>query len=354
MQTMINRRAFVKYCAMTGLLFPLGLAGTGRLAANISAARPVIDVHHHIVPPVYTRALAQLGIETTNGAPFPPWDAAKSIDAMDRNGIQTAITSISSPGIYFGDTRFTTDLARRCNAFSAELVAGHPARFGGYAVLPLPDLDAALNELAHALDDLKLDGVVLLSNVGGTYVGAPEFDELYAELDRRRAVVFIHPTAPFNGQYPRMSMPPSFFEFMFDTTRAVANLVQHNTLGRYPNIRFVVAHAGGAAPYLTWKMALTARVSGYDGRNVIPLLQRLYYDTALSTSDSPLGLLADLAGTDHILFGSDFPFAPEFVMASCRYELDHFDAFDAEGRAMIHATNALRLFPRFTARAADR
>ena len=146
-----------------------------------------------------------------------------------------------------------------------------------------------------------------------------------------------------------MKMPPSFFEFIFDTTRAVASLIQHNTLGRYPNIRFIVAHAGGAAPYLAWKMSLTARVSGYDGRSTVPMLQALYYDTALSTSDYALGLLGDLAGADRILFGSDFPFAPEFIMSACRYELDHYGGFDADSLAMIHATNAMGLFPRFQA-----
>jgi predicted TIM-barrel fold metal-dependent hydrolase len=343
----LTRRKLLKHSFLTGILLPLGFASAGKVPAKTLSKRRIIDVHHHIIPPVYTQALEKIGIRSTNGRPFPDWNVEKSLDAMNRNGIQAAVTSISSPGIYFGDTRFTTDLARRCNEFSAELIESHPGRFGGYAVLPLPDIEAALKELAHALDVLRLDGVVLLSNVGGTYLGSPEFDELYAELDRRKAVVYVHPTEPFNGQFPKMKMPPSFFEFIFDTTRAVANLIQHNTFGRYPNARFIIAHAGGAAPYLTWKMSLAARVSGTDGRSVIPIMQRLHYDTALSTSDQALRLLGDLAGTDHVLFGSDFPFAPEFVMASCRYELDHFDGFDAEELAMIHATNAMELFPRF-------
>jgi predicted TIM-barrel fold metal-dependent hydrolase len=188
MNMVLNRRTFLKHSAMAGMLLPLGLASAGNICAKTSLKRRAIDVHHHILPPVYTQALEKIGISTTNGAPFPAWDVGTSIDAMDRNGIQTAITSISSPGIYFGDIRFTMDLARRCNVFSSELIEGHPGRFGGFAVLPLPNLEAALNELAYALDDLKLDGVVLLSNVGGTYLGSPDFDALYAELDRRKLI----------------------------------------------------------------------------------------------------------------------------------------------------------------------
>jgi predicted TIM-barrel fold metal-dependent hydrolase len=148
-------------------------------------------------------------------------------------------------------------------------------------------------------------------------------------------------------KFPEMRVPPSFFEFMFDTTRAVATLIQYNIPERFPGIRFILSHAGGAAPYLTWKMSLTARYSGNDGGQAISHLQRFYYDTALSTSRYPLGLLEELAGTGQIVFGSDFPFAPEFVMASCLYELDHYDGLDADALRRIRATNAVELFPRF-------
>jgi len=164
---------------------------------------------------------------------------------MDRNGIATAITSIFSPGVYFGDSRFSRDLAKRCNEFSANLIRDNIGRFGGFAVLPLPDVKAALRELEYALDILKLDGVVLLTNVDGHYLGTSKFDELYSELKRRKAIVYVHPTVPSKGKFPKMSMPPGIIEFVFDTTMAISNLILNKTLRRFPNIRFIVSHAGG-------------------------------------------------------------------------------------------------------------
>ena len=213
--------------------------------------------------------------------------------------------------------------------------------------MPLPDTQAALAELEYALDVLKLDGIILLSNIGGKYLGDPQFDEVYAELDRRKAIVYIHPTEPAGGRFPKMNIPPSFFEFPFDTTRAVATLIGRDIPVRFPGIRFITAHAGGAAPYLAWKMSLTARIYGGDGNRAVSHLQRFYYDTALSTSRYPLSLLSDLAGIGHILFGSDFPFAPEFVTSSCLHELRHQSGLNAGMLENIFVSNAKGLFPRF-------
>ena len=342
----LSRREFLRSSIITGVCLSSGLAMAKHGLADIRQVEDKIDVHHHIVPPVYTSSLAKIGITTANGMPFPEWDAQKSIAAMDRNSIRVAVTSISSPGIFFGDIGFTVDLARRCNEFSADLAKRHPGRFGGFAVIPLPDVDAAIKEIEFALDVLQLDGVILLTNLAGVYLGSPEFNDVYSGLNQRKSVVYVHPTEPHNGKFPQMQMPPSFFEFMFDTTRAVANLIQHNTLDRFPDIRFILAHAGGAAPYLTWKMSLIARVYGSGSQNVIPQMERFYYDTALSTSRYSLGLLKELTGTDRIIFGSDFPFAPEFVMASCVYELDNYEGFDAEERNKIYRKNPAGLFPR--------
>ncbi len=346
MKMILSRREFLRSSLITGICLHSGLAMANHEPVNAPQIEDRIDVHHHIIPPVYRSSLTKIGITTTNGMPFPEWNVQESIDAMDRNGIRAAITSLSSPGIFFGDLGFTVELARSCNEFSADLVKRYPGRFGGFAVLPLPDTDAAIKEIEYALDVLQLDGVILLTNVGGRYVGSPEFSDVYLELNRRKSIVYVHPTEPHNGMFPKIQMPPSFFEFMFDTTRAVANLIRHNTLDRFSDIRFILAHAGGTAPYLTWKMSLTARLYGNSSQNVIPQMQRLYYDTALSTSQYPLGLLKELAGTDHIIFGSDFPFAPEFVMASCLYELDHYGGFDAKALKKIYRTNAAGLFPR--------
>jgi len=301
----------------------MSLSSSAVFASNLSQRQTTqqpdrIDVHHHILPPVYTSALAKIGITSAGGASFPNWNAQQSLDVMDRNGIATAITSISTPGIYFGDIEFSKDLAKRCNDFSANPVRDNKMRFGGFAVLPLPDVKAAVKELEYALDVLKLDGVVLLSNVDGHYLGTSKFDDLYSELNRRKAIVYIHPTVPSKGKFPKMSMPPYIIEFVFDTTRAISNLILNRTLRRFPNIRFIVSHAGGTAPYIAW------RISFLDYRyytDTIGDLKSLYYDTALSASPYALRSLQELVDPSHILFGSDYPFAREFVTSKTISEL---------------------------------
>ena len=341
----VNRRTFLKQATICGMM----LSSNTVLATGCSLREPPqtpvnIDVHHHIVPPVYKSALAKIGITSFGGLPFPTWNAQKTLDVMDLRGIATAITSISSPGIYFGDKQFAIDLARQCNEFSANLISDHETRFGGFAVLPLPDIDAALKELEYALDILKLDGVVLYSNVDGFYVGTSEFDELYADLNRRKAIVFIHPTVPAQDKFPAMDIPPSIMEFVFDTTRAIANLIVNKTIKRYPDIRFIVAHGGGTAPYIAWRISLLDYLLYTDTIND---LKSLYYDTALSASPYALRSLQELVAPAHILFGSDYPFAPEMAISLTIYGLNSFDGFDEKELSEINRENALDLFPQF-------
>lgn len=341
----INRRTFLKFASILGLSLSSGNAFSSNMSKKELPQQPGrIDVHHHILPPVYTSALAKIGIKSAGGTPFPYWNAQQSLDVMDRNGIATAITSISSPGIYFGDIEFSKDLAKRCNEFSATLISDNKMRFGGFAVLPLPDVKAAGKELEYALDVLKLDGVVLLSNVDGHYLGSSKFDDLYFELDKRNAIVFIHPTVPANGKLPKMDMPPSIIEFVFDTTRAISNLVLNKTLKRFPNIRFIVSHAGGTAPFIAWRMSLMDYRIYTD---TIGDLKRLYYDTALSASPYALSSLQELASSSHILFGSDYPFAPESITGMTISGLNTFNGFNEKKLRGIDKVNAQALFPRF-------
>lgn len=341
-----NRRGFLRQAMFTGAMCCFGVTFADMLLGNDKQNKKIIDVHHHILPHIYVSSLAKIGITSTNGNPFPQWSARQSIEAMDRNGIRTAITSISAPGIYFGDKQFAIQLARQCNEYSANLIANYPGRFGAFGVLPLPDVDASLLELSYSLDTLKLDGVILLSNIAGDYLGSPRFDDVFAELNRRKAVVFIHPTYPAEKRYPDLQIPPSFFEFVFDTTRTIASLIQHNTLERFPDIRFIVAHGGGTAPYLAKKMALTAQISGQRSDHAIAQLKKMIYDTSLSTSRYSLALMKDLAGDDNIVFGSDFGFVPEFVLTSSIYELNNCEVYDRISLEKIYQINAVKLFSR--------
>ena len=203
-----------------------------------------IDLHYHIIPKPYVEALAERGITGSTYVPFPNWTPEKALKHLDRTGVQTAITSLSSPGVWFGDAEFARRLSRLCNEFQARMMADYPRRFGSLAFLPLPDVEGALAELEHALDSLGHDGVVLLTDTEGCYLGDPEYEELFAELDRRSAVVFIHPHDD-PTQDRRYDLFSPLLEWPVHTTRAVMDLLYSGRLARYPNIRYVLAHGGG-------------------------------------------------------------------------------------------------------------
>jgi predicted TIM-barrel fold metal-dependent hydrolase len=314
-----------------------------------------IDVHSHILPKEYVASLASIGVTSSGGIPFPEWNADATIARMDKNGVATAMTSISAPGVYFGDEGFARDMARRCNEILARLVSDNPRRFGAFAVLPLPDVDAALNELAYALDTLGLDGVGLLTSVGDRYLGDPAFDPVFEELNRRKAVVYTHPNIPPGSDVPKLNWPAPLVEFIFDTTRAVANLVLHGTLERYPDVPLILSHAGGAVPFIAGRIALA------DGnplarevlpKGVIAYLKSLYYDTALSATPYAFPSLRQLADVSHILFGSDYPFAPEpdSWMGKTAEGVKNYGGFDQEELLAVERENARRIFPRLRAK----
>lgn len=276
-----------------------------------------IDVHHHVLPPFYMDAIRSAGYDRTGGILFPEWRPRDSLEVMDGHAVDTAVLSVSTPGVAFLESPAAArQLARRCNEWLAELAAAHPGRFAPLACLPLPDVDAALTEAAHALDVLGLRGVTLLSSAGGRYPGDAYFEPLMEELDRRRSVVFLHPTTPAAAPPPGLQVPVSAVEFVADTTRAIANLILSGALERHPGITFVCAHAGGFAPYITTRLeAAWDRTAGAGAgeraATAEPLasLRRLHYDTAASANRFTLAALVALAGPERILFGTDFPFA---------------------------------------------
>jgi predicted TIM-barrel fold metal-dependent hydrolase len=313
-----------------------------------------IDVHNHILPQEYIESLAGIGITSSGGVPFPEWSPETTIARMKESGVATAMTSISAPGVYFGDTGFARDLARRCNEIFARLVSDHPQSFGAFAVLPLPDVDDALQELEYALDALGLDGVGLLTSIGDQYLGDPAFDPLFEELNRRKTVVYTHPNVPPGSDVPKLNWPAPLVEFIFDTTRAVTNLILHGTLERYPDITLILSHGGGAVPYIAGRIALAETsplAKEIIPKGVVAYLKRLYYDTALSTTPYAFPSLRALVDPSHILFGSDYPFAPEpdSWMGKTAEGLKKYGGFDNEERLAVERDNARRLFPRLRA-----
>jgi 6-methylsalicylate decarboxylase len=313
------------------------------------AERLKIDIHHHVAPAEYVSALAARGITEAAGRPFPHWDLEENLAFMDRHGIGTAMLSVSAPGVFFGDSELAKELARMSNEFLAELVREYPQRFGAFAVLPLPDVDAALSELAYALDELGLDGVGLLSSVGGRYMGDPAYDALWDKLDHRQAVAFMHPHAPEEDVPAGLSLPSSLIEFVFETTRAVASLLFSGTFERCPHVRLILPHAGGTVPYIALRLCLGQFWPGLQEhvpQGVLAYLQRLYYDTALSGAPFALRSLQELVDNAQILFGSDYPFAPELATVATIGGLDGYDGFDATALGAVYADNARALFPR--------
>ena len=311
-----------------------------------------IDTHQHIVPDAYREALKGIGVTGSGERAWPDWSVESTLEVMDRTGVEAAITSIASPGTYFGDIEFTKRLVRECNDASARLVRDRPRRFGGFALVPLPDVHAAVREVEYALDTLRLDGICLLTHVGNRYLGHADYAELYAELDRRQAVVFVHPVrAPCEGM-PEYSFPAGFTELVFDTTRAIANLLYTGTLNRYPRIRFIMAHGGGATPFLLFRLSLMDKMPQVRERlpdGVVAHVKRLYYDVAQAAAPATLRALLDVAEASHILFGSDYPFAvpdAEKVLRDTIDGISKFDGFDPALRRKVERENALALFPR--------
>lgn len=308
-----------------------------------------IDVHHHILPPEYVEAVGRHGHTGGGDIAFPAWTVESQIAQMDRTGIATAILSIASPGVFFGDAAEARDLARRMNDLAARLVADHPARFGAFATLPVPDMDGALAELTYALDTLKLDGVVMLGSIGDTYLGDPSQEPLFAELNRRKAVMFVHPNIPATSLKLNLSVPAALVEFVFDTTRAVTNLIFSGMLDRYPDVKIILSHAGGTVPYLAGRLATGDVVPELHRRapkGALSYLKRLYYDTAISAFPTSLSSLRALVDPSHILFGSDYPFLPEAHIQQQIRGLADFAGFSADDRNAIERESALALFPR--------
>lgn len=317
----------------------------------MSTDRKRIDVHHHVLPPEFKAHLAGRNQAWTGGPPVPEWDLAMAREMMAQNGIAAAVAS-ASPSVSWGEPGTAARWARHCNELLARITHDDPTHFGGFASLPLPDTAAACRELEYAFDELHLDGVLLWASEGTQYLGDPDFEELFQELDRRKAVVFIHPnTAPPGSNVPKLTLPYALVEFVFDTTRAVANLLYSGTLERYPSIQYIVSHAGGAVPYLAWRLGLGEAMSPALRRNVpkgtLHYLQRLHYDTALSASEFVFGALRQFVPTTQILFGSDFPYVTPQLIAAEVSGLERSALLDGAAQHAIDRGNAERLFPRF-------
>ncbi len=310
-----------------------------------------IDVHQHVVPPFWAEALPAHGGDPS-GWSSPAWTPDQALAFMDSQQIETGVLSLTAPGVQGWDGGERPDIARRVNEYTAGLVSSFPQRFGHFATLPLPDVDASILELEYAFGALNADGVILLSNYQGHYLGDPLFESLWAELDRRRAVVFIHPSKP---AIPIIDgIPGPIVDYPFDTTRTAVQLVLNGVLERHPHVRIILSHAGGFVPYAAPRFAELAsavRPGAPAPATILETFKRFYFDTALSSGAATLTGLKLFSGVGKILYGSDYPYARASIGASFTAQLDNGGLTADERRAINHG-NAWTLFPRLDLRGA--
>jgi len=266
---------------------------------------------------------------------------------MDRGGVAAAVVSITNPGLWFGDTAVTSRVARACNEYGAKLVQEHPTRFGLFAAMPLPDVDATLKEIAHAYDTLKADGIGLFTSYGDSWLGNAAYRPVMEELNRRKAVVHVHPTAANccrNLDYAP-GVAPGSMEYGTDTTRAIMGVTFSGDAVRFPDIRFIWSHAGGTVPFLAGRIDGASRTAQDRLPNgFMHELKKFYYDLAGAANPGAVASLLKLVTTAQVLFGTDFPpGGTSFDVARAVAGLGFFSESDLRA---IDRDNAVKLLPR--------
>jgi len=340
--------------------FLAGLAalGAGALVASRqshaqNSRPPLINVHHHLTAPGYVKFLTEQKVRE-----FPNKSIQQGIEEMDQVGITTALCSIIGPGIWFGDIEATRRLARECNEFAAKAAADYPGRFGHFTMLPLPDVDGSLKEIEYGFDKLHADGVYMFTNWGGKslygdkYLGDPALAPIYEELNRRKAVIYTHPkdAACCHDSLPGVN--GATIEYPMDTTRTILSLLSTNTTTKYPDIRFIFSHAGGATTGVVGRIAGEATVHLGDGGVMkegtpspkLKEIQKFYYDTAGAANPVTLGALRKMVPMSQIFFGTDFPFG---ASAQQHKLLVESGVFNAQELRAIDYQNVGRLLPKY-------
>src|SRR6266849_3265850 len=344
--TDFDRRSF-----LTSALASLGVAATtrgGHLAAFAQSAAPAtkyrIDMHHHYSPPIWVAAMKGNPLLQ---APNTTWTPEKSLEDLDRGNGAAAVLSITNPGLYLGDKAQAIRLARECNDYGAKVVQAHPTRFGLFAAMPLPDVDATLKEIAYAYEQIHADGIGFMTSFGDTWLGNPAYKPVMEELNRRNAVVFVHPTAAncCRDLNYAPGVHPASMEYGTDTTRAITGVCFSGDAVRFPNIRWIWSHAGGSMPFLA------GRIGGAAGNfkeqlpnGLIAELKKFSYDLAGASNVGAVASLQKLVSSDKILFGTDFP--PGGRMLETAQTIRALKMFSEADLKLIDRDNVVKLLPR--------
>lgn len=311
-----------------------------------SPNRGLIDVHHHVVPPFFLAENRDRIIAAGGGRINPAylnWTPEQSLAAMDKQGVATAVLSLSVSAFWFGDRKAATLTARRVNEYAADLVRTHAGRFGLFAIIPLPDTEASLREIEYAYTVLKADGIGLATSYDDKWLGHSDYQPVLEELNRRKAIVFVHPTTPMCCRTLLPDVSPILIEIPQDTARAITNMIFTGTFARFRDIRFIFAHAGGNVPMLL------GRMHQYGPKNIAEKapdgieyeLKRLYYDIAGTAYRPAIAALTSLVPTSQILFGSDDPMVPLAVTVEGMTQV----GFSEDDLRRIGRENALALMP---------
>jgi len=342
-----SRRSFMRGAGALALTTALGGV---RASAQAQAEKPLpekpfrIDVHHHLSPPTYVTASNEIGF----GDPLMKnWTIEKSLSDMDKAGIATSMLSVTTPAVNPMKPELARRLCRECNEYAARLVTDHPGRFGNFAMLPLRDAEDSLREIEYALDTLKADGIALMTSYGDKWLGDPLFLPVMEELNRRKALVYTHPTAANCCVNLVTTQQPVMIEFGTDTTRTIADIVFSGNARKFRDITWIFSHAGGTMPFLIERFVrnplLDAKAKPTVPDGTLAELKRFYYDTAQTSNKGSMSALAAIIPPSQIVFGTDFPY---------RSGIDHVKGlreagvFTDEQIDSIERGNALKLIPR--------
>ncbi|MCC6887982.1 MAG: amidohydrolase [Hyphomicrobiales bacterium] len=342
-----SRRSFLKGAGAFG-----AAAALPAPAAQAQTPPPPhrIDVHHHMFPPFLQERWKRDNIRTAPVA--MRWTLNATLDAMDQGGVATAILSMASGGLNLPrlGAEENRRLTRMVNDYAAGARRDHPGRFGLFAQVPMPDVDGSLKEIEYALDELKANGIGLSTSYGNTFLGDPDYKPVMDELQRRRAIVYVHPNRPGCCDTLTPNVPGSFAEYPQDTNRTVMSLLFSGTFTRTRDVRWIFSHGGAAVPLLAGRVNSLAKIQLKNAARVLPdgidfELRRLHYETANAAYAPNIAALLKFTSVSQLLFGTDYPYVSVAENAADLMKA----GLSADDLSAIESDNALRLMPRLKA-----